>query len=77
MPEPLTSLFSIRNDTEKTEPIHILIAGNTETKGPPVRYRPLGVLLPEGAPEFPWDSPIHVPGSPSGLPIPTIRSQLA
>ncbi len=57
MPEPLTSLFSIRNDIEKKEPIHILIAGNTETKGPAVSYRPLGVLLPEGAPEFPWDTP--------------------
>ena len=56
MPEPLTSLFSIRNDPEKKEPIHILVAGNTEVKGPPVSYRPLGVLLPEGTPEFPWDT---------------------
>jgi len=57
MPPPVPSLFSIRNDPEKKEPIHILVRGNAEIKGPPVRPRPLGVLLPEGTPELPADSP--------------------
>lgn len=57
MPPPVPSLFSIRNDPEKKEPIHILVRGNAEIKGPPVRPRPLGVLLPEGTPELPADTP--------------------
>jgi len=57
MPPSPPSLFSIRNDPEKKEPIYLLLRGNPETKGPPVGFRPLGVLLAEGTPEFPPDTP--------------------
>jgi hypothetical protein len=57
MPPPLPSLFSIRNDPEKKEPTHILLRGNPDAKGPVVSYRPLGILLPEGSPEYPRDTP--------------------
>jgi hypothetical protein len=53
MPPSPPSLFSIRNDPEKKEPIRMLLRGDPEAKGPPVGCRPLGVLLPEGTPELP------------------------
>ena len=57
MPPSPPSLFTIRNDPQKTDPIHILIRGDPETKGPPVSCRPLGVLLPDGTPELPRATP--------------------
>jgi hypothetical protein len=57
MPPSLPSLFSIRNDPEKKDPAHILIRGNVDAKGPVVSYRPLGVLLQDGTPELPRDTP--------------------
>jgi hypothetical protein len=56
MPPPLPSLFSIRNDPEKTKLTHILVGGNPDIEGLPVRPRPLGLFLPEGTPELPADT---------------------
>ena len=57
LPKPLPAIASIKNDPEKRTPIHILERGNYDSKGDPVGMRPLGVLLPDGAPEFPEDIP--------------------
>jgi hypothetical protein len=57
IPEPLPAIASIKNDPEKRTPIHVLNRGNHEHKGEPVGMRPLGVLLPDGAPELPLDAP--------------------
>jgi hypothetical protein len=51
-PGPLPSLFSVKNDPQKRTPIHVLARGDWQHKGEPVGMRPLGVLLPEGAPEL-------------------------
>ncbi|MGH9661672.1 MAG: DUF1549 and DUF1553 domain-containing protein, partial [Bryobacteraceae bacterium] len=57
MPEPLTALFSITNEPEKKSPIHMLARGDYVNKGARVGMRPLGVLLPDGAPELPESTP--------------------
>lgn len=57
IPKPLPAIASIKNDPEKRTPIHILERGNYDSKGDPVGMRPLGVLLPDGTPEFPEDIP--------------------
>jgi hypothetical protein len=53
MPEPLPALHSVVNMPEKKSPIHLLERGDYNFKGARVGMRPLGVLLPEGAPELP------------------------
>ncbi len=53
MPEALPALFSVVNDPAKRSPIHLLPRGDYQQKGARVGMRPLGVLLPEGAPELP------------------------
>jgi hypothetical protein len=53
MPEPLPALHSVANMTEKKSPIHLLSRGDYQAKGHRVGMRPLGVLLPDGAPELP------------------------
>ncbi len=52
-PEPLPVLFSVANDFEKASPVHVLARGDYHNKGERVGMRPLGVLLPDGAPELP------------------------
>ncbi|MDA1315732.1 MAG: DUF1549 domain-containing protein [Acidobacteria bacterium] len=56
LPEPLPAIASIKNDPENRSPIHVLNRGNYDQKGDAVGMRPLGVLLPDGAPELPIDS---------------------
>ncbi|MBP6820409.1 MAG: DUF1553 domain-containing protein [Acidobacteria bacterium] len=53
MPAPLPALHSVVNQPEKRSPIHLLTRGEYTAKGDRVGMRPLGVLLPEGAPELP------------------------
>jgi hypothetical protein len=53
LPPPLPSLFSVQNDAARLTPIHVLNRGEYSQKLAPVGMRPLGVLLPEGAPELP------------------------
>jgi hypothetical protein len=54
-PGPLPSLFSVRDDFGKRTPVHVLARGEWELKGDAVGMRPLGVLLPDGAPELDSD----------------------
>jgi Protein of unknown function (DUF1553)/Protein of unknown function (DUF1549) len=56
MPDPLPALFTVTDDPAKRSPIHLLARGDYQHKGDRVGMRPLGVLLPEGAPELPEDT---------------------
>jgi hypothetical protein len=56
MPEPLPALYSVTNEWEKASPTHVLARGDFQNKGDRVGMRPLGVLLPDGAPELPADT---------------------
>ncbi|MDX1979914.1 MAG: DUF1549 and DUF1553 domain-containing protein [Bryobacteraceae bacterium] len=56
MPDPLPGLYSVHNDMEKATPIHVLARGDHQNKGERVAPRPLGVLLPDGAPELPAET---------------------
>ncbi|HEU0120833.1 MAG TPA: DUF1549 and DUF1553 domain-containing protein [Bryobacteraceae bacterium] len=51
LPPPLPALFSVENDFQKATPIHILERGEYTLRKEKVGARPLGVLLPDGAPE--------------------------
>jgi hypothetical protein len=53
MPRPLPALHSVANLPEKRSPIHLLTRGDYNAKGDRVGMRPMGVLLPDGAPELP------------------------
>ena len=51
-PAPPPTLYSVKNDMTKASPIHLLARGDYAAKGDSVGMRPLGVLLPDGLPEF-------------------------
>lgn len=51
LPPPLPGLFAVKNDFERATPIHLLDRGEYNRPKDKVGARPLGVLLPEGAPE--------------------------
>jgi len=53
MPEPLPAVHSVADMPDKKSPIHLLSRGDYQAKGQRVGMRPLGVLLPDGAPELP------------------------
>jgi hypothetical protein len=53
LPAPLPAVHSVVNTPEKKSPIHLLTRGEYTAKGKSVGMRPLGVLLPDGAPELP------------------------
>ncbi|MGH9722938.1 MAG: DUF1549 and DUF1553 domain-containing protein [Bryobacteraceae bacterium] len=53
MPEPLPGLYSVASDMDKKSPVHLLARGDYQNRGDRVGMRPLGVLLPDGAPELP------------------------
>ncbi|MDX2269177.1 MAG: DUF1549 and DUF1553 domain-containing protein [Bryobacter sp.] len=50
-PAPPT-VYTVKSDMEKASPVHLLARGDYSAKGDAVGMRPLGVLLPEGAPEL-------------------------
>ncbi len=56
LPEPLPVLFSVADDPAKSSEIRVLARGEYQNKGERVGRRPLGVLLPDSAPEYPADS---------------------
>ncbi len=56
MPPPLTAMYAVKNEPKEMTPIHMLVRGDYRSKGPKVGMRPLGILLPEGAPEMPLDT---------------------
>jgi hypothetical protein len=53
MPPPLESIYSVKDDPEKAAPIKILFHGDYLNPVATVGVRPLGILLPDGAPEAP------------------------
>ncbi|HYZ85765.1 MAG TPA: DUF1549 domain-containing protein, partial [Bryobacteraceae bacterium] len=56
-PTPLPSLYSVKTDASKATPIHVLARGDYQNKGEAVQTRPLGVLLPDEAPEWKVEKP--------------------
>jgi hypothetical protein len=56
MPEPPAGLQSMSDDMAHKSEIHLLARGDYQNKGDAVGMRPLGVLLPDGAPELPQDT---------------------
>ena len=52
-PEPPAGLQSMSDDLAHKSEIHLLARGDYQNKGDAVGMRPLGVLLPDGAPELP------------------------
>ena len=60
MPAPLPSIYTVSDDQKKPHPIYVLRPGRLSEQGGTVGARPLGILLPEGAPEEPID--IEKPG---------------
>jgi hypothetical protein len=56
MPDPLPALFTVHNDGAQRSPVHLLARGDYQNKGERVGPRPLGVLLPDGAPELASDA---------------------
>jgi hypothetical protein len=55
-PEPPAGLQSMSDDLAHKSEIHLLARGDYQNKGDAVGMRPLGVLLPDGAPELPQDT---------------------
>src|SRR5215831_9546404 len=53
MPLPLTAIYAVKNDAKEATPIHLLFKGDYQQPLDSVGARPLGVLLPENAPEDP------------------------
>jgi hypothetical protein len=56
MPAPLSSIYSVKDDPKKASTIRVLFHGDYLNPVAKVGVRPLGVLLPEGAPEEPVDT---------------------
>lgn len=54
-PQPPT-ITSIRNESDKRTPIHVLKRGAWDLKGEPVGMRPPSVLVPDATPELPADT---------------------
>jgi hypothetical protein len=56
MPAPLPAIYTVSDDQKKPTPIYVLGRGDYQSKVARVGARPLGILLPEGAPEEPIDT---------------------
>jgi hypothetical protein len=57
MPPPLSSIYTVKDEAAKPANIHTLFKGDYLQPVAKVGVRPLGILLPEGAPEKPLDTP--------------------
>jgi Protein of unknown function (DUF1553)/Protein of unknown function (DUF1549) len=53
MPLPLTAIYAVKNDPKQASPVHLLFKGDYLQPLDSVGARPLGVLLPDNAPEDP------------------------
>lgn len=53
MPLPLTAIYAVKDDPKQASPIHLLFKGDYLQPQDSVGARPLGVLLPDDAPEDP------------------------
>jgi hypothetical protein len=51
-PAPPPTLYTVKTDMAKPSPINLLARGEYTAKGDSVGMRPMGVLLPEGTPEW-------------------------
>jgi hypothetical protein len=56
MPDPLASIYAVKDVPAQATPIHLLGRGDYLAKGARVGVRPLGILLPEGIPELPLET---------------------
>jgi hypothetical protein len=56
-PEPPPSLYSVIDDPKNVTPVYVLARGDYRNRGAQVHARALGVLLPDGVPEYPEDTP--------------------
>jgi len=56
MPAPLASIYSVTDEPRKAPPIKVLFHGDYLNPVATVGVRPLGVLLPDGAPEAALDT---------------------
>jgi Protein of unknown function (DUF1553)/Protein of unknown function (DUF1549) len=56
MPAPLESIYTVTDDPKKAAPIRILFKGDYLNPLAKVGVRPLGILIPEAAPEEPLDT---------------------
>ncbi|MBY0507894.1 MAG: DUF1549 and DUF1553 domain-containing protein [Bryobacteraceae bacterium] len=52
VPEPLPELKTVRDDPALYQPVHVLLRGSSDAPAAKVGMRPLGVLLPDEAPEW-------------------------
>ena len=59
LPEPLPELKTVRDDPKLYQPVHVLVRGSSDAPMAKMGMRPLGVLLPDGAPE--WGDAIEKP----------------
>jgi hypothetical protein len=57
LPAPLPVLQTVEELPAQYTPVHVLTRGNSASPGDEVGMRPPGVLLPEGAPEWPRETP--------------------
>ena len=57
MPAPMTAFYAVGNSPKEMTPIHLLGRGDYRNKGARVGMRPLGILLKEGEPELPLETP--------------------
>jgi hypothetical protein len=53
LPPALPSIYTVTDDSKETKPVEILFHGDYQQPTAKVGARPLGILLPEGAPEEP------------------------
>jgi hypothetical protein len=56
LPPPLSSIYSVQDDARKVSPIKILFHGDYLNPVATVGVRPLGILLPESAPDVPLET---------------------
>jgi Protein of unknown function (DUF1553)/Protein of unknown function (DUF1549) len=56
LPPPLPALQTVEDLPAQYTPVHVLARGNSANVGDEVGMRPPGVLLPDGAPEWPRDT---------------------
>ena len=59
LPPPLPTLQTVEDDAAQFVPVHVLARGDSANPGDLVGMRPIGVLLPDGAPE--WGDRIDKP----------------
>ena len=59
LPAPLPTLQTVEDNPSQYVPVHVLARGDSGSPGEAVGMRPIGVLLPDGAPE--WGDRIPAP----------------